>query len=74
MWKKLELRKLHNMLITAQSGRFCEKYKRRRPDSNRGMEVLQTSALPLGYGAAFWKCEELQIRRIHFNDLAFMRV
>jgi hypothetical protein len=25
---------------------------RRRPDSNRGMEVLQTSALPLGYVAA----------------------
>ena len=24
---------------------------RRRPDSNRCMEVLQTSALPLGYGA-----------------------
>jgi hypothetical protein len=26
--------------------------KRRHPDSNRGMEVLQTSALPLGYAAA----------------------
>ncbi len=26
--------------------------KRRRPDSNRGIKVLQTSALPLGYGAA----------------------
>src|SRR5690606_41366656 len=25
---------------------------RRRPESNRRMEVLQTSALPLGYGAA----------------------
>ncbi len=26
--------------------------ERRRPDSNRGIKVLQTSALPLGYGAA----------------------
>lgn len=26
--------------------------KRRHPDSNWGMEVLQTSALPLGYAAA----------------------
>jgi hypothetical protein len=26
-------------------------YKRRHPDSNWGMEVLQTSALPLGYAA-----------------------
>ena len=26
---------------------------RRRPDSNRCMKVLQTSPLPLGYGAAF---------------------
>jgi hypothetical protein len=25
--------------------------KRRHPDLNRGIEVLQTSALPLGYGA-----------------------
>jgi hypothetical protein len=25
--------------------------ERRRADSNRRMEVLQTSALPLGYGA-----------------------
>ena len=25
--------------------------KRRHPDSNRGIKVLQTSALPLGYGA-----------------------
>lgn len=25
--------------------------ERRRPDSNRGMMVLQTIALPLGYGA-----------------------
>jgi len=28
--------------------------ERRRPDSNRGIKVLQTSALPLGYGAAVW--------------------
>ncbi len=27
------------------------KEKRRHPDSNRGIEVLQTSALPLGYAA-----------------------
>ncbi len=26
--------------------------RRRHPDLNRGMEVLQTSALPLGYAAA----------------------
>ena len=29
----------------------CRKVWRRRPDLNRRMEVLQTSALPLGYGA-----------------------
>ena len=29
----------------------CRKDWRRRPDLNRRMEVLQTSALPLGYGA-----------------------
>jgi hypothetical protein len=28
-----------------------ERCKRRHPDSNRGVEVLQTSALPLGYAA-----------------------
>ncbi len=28
---------------------------RRHPDLNRGIKVLQTSALPLGYGALF--CE-----------------
>jgi hypothetical protein len=27
--------------------------ERRRADSNRRMEVLQTSALPLGYGASY---------------------
>jgi hypothetical protein len=27
--------------------------ERRRSESNRRMEVLQTSALPLGYGAIF---------------------
>jgi hypothetical protein len=32
---------------TVQLG-TCE---RRHPDSNRGVEVLQTSALPLGYAA-----------------------
>ena len=26
---------------------------RRHPESDRGMKVLQTSALPLGYGAEF---------------------
>ncbi len=30
---------------------FLAVFKRRRPDSNRRMEVLQTSALPLGYVA-----------------------
>jgi len=27
--------------------------ERRHPDSNRGVEVLQTSALPLGYAAFY---------------------
>jgi hypothetical protein len=31
---------------------FACLHERRRPDSNRGIKVLQTSALPLGYGAA----------------------
>jgi hypothetical protein len=31
--------------------RQCPENQRRRTESNRRMEVLQTSALPLGYGA-----------------------
>ena len=31
--------------------RLDEKIWRRHPDLNRGIEVLQTSALPLGYSA-----------------------
>jgi hypothetical protein len=31
--------------------KFRDSSLRRHPDSNRGMEVLQTSALPLGYAA-----------------------
>src|SRR5690349_13044491 len=33
------------------SPEWTEGIWRRRPELNRGMEVLQTSALPLGYGA-----------------------
>jgi hypothetical protein len=34
-----------------KTGERPEKDWRTRPDLNRGMEVLQTSALPLGYGS-----------------------
>ena len=36
--------------------------ERRRTESNRRMEVLQTSALPLGYGAGDGECNRL----LHF--------
>ena len=39
-------------LTTGARERGCVSAWRPRPDSNRGMEVLQTSALPLGYAAS----------------------
>ena len=33
---------------------FVKTHWRHHPDSDRGIKVLQTSALPLGYGAIFW--------------------
>ena len=47
------------MAIATQNRRLLAFRKRRRPDSNRGMEVLQTSALPLGYGAESASVTEL---------------
>ncbi len=38
-------------LAVGDTREFLRKVWRRRPDLNRRMEVLQTSALPLGYGA-----------------------
>ena len=34
---------------------------RRRPDSNRGIAVLQTAALPLGYAALYNDLNRLQL-------------
>ena len=34
---------------------------RRHPDLNWGIKVLQTSALPLGYGAIFLRFRELNL-------------
>ena len=51
---------------------------RRRPDSNRCMEVLQTSALPLGYGAAHSRSYHDHARVVnesrHGRDFVRLRV
>src|SRR5437867_11597469 len=48
------------MVHTLHPLRGCCAAKRRRSESNRRIEVLQTSALPLGYGArGLGKCPEL---------------
>jgi hypothetical protein len=46
-WRKIASEEAAEGRGKKESGR-C---KRRHPDSNRGVEVLQTSALPLGYAA-----------------------
>jgi hypothetical protein len=38
-------------------------WERRRADSNRRMEVLQTSALPLGYGAEGLKAGSAELAK-----------
>src|SRR5438445_13736899 len=38
-------------LWTPRGGWYRDRHQRRRSESNRRIEVLQTSALPLGYGA-----------------------
>src|SRR3989441_11277504 len=53
--------------------RDCCAAKRRRSESNRRIEVLQTSALPLGYGARrvsnfTWEFEFLNPHRGHDLD------
>ena len=40
---------------------------RRHPDLNRGIEVLQTCALPLGYGAGFGAEDEIRTRDIRLG-------
>jgi hypothetical protein len=45
-------------------------FSRRHPDLNRGMEVLQTSALPLGYGATF---AIIYLTKILYKILPFRR-
>ena len=37
---------------------------RHHPDLNRGIKVLQTSALPLGYGALYKKTHNFKILRL----------
>ena len=39
-------------------------YWRHHPESDRGIKVLQTSALPLGYGAGEWKNEKMLLMKI----------
>jgi hypothetical protein len=40
------------------------RWERRHPDSNRGVEVLQTSALPLGYAACCQMIHGGKVRNI----------
>ena len=44
-------------------------YWRRHPDLNWGIKVLQTSALPLGYGA-IGAVDEIRTRDIHLGKVA----
>ena len=44
-------KRLKNEKNAQKTGRFF--FWRHHPDLNRGIKVLQTSALPLGYGAVF---------------------
>src|SRR6266576_7129483 len=48
-WLGVPLRRTARLQI--DSGRASRRWERRRSESNRRIEVLQTSALPLGYGA-----------------------
>ena len=73
-------------LIQTNEGLF----KRRHPDLNRGIKVLQTSALPLGYGAKislekislifFWKIKhpraayEARTRYLHLGKVALYQM
>ena len=40
------------------------------PDSNRGIKVLQTFALPLGYGTECGAVDEIRTRDIHLGKVA----
>ena len=39
-----------------------KKFWRRHPDSNRGIKVLQTSALPLGYAAFIFPKKQAHVQ------------
>ncbi len=40
------------------------------PDLNRGIKVLQTFALPLGYGTVCGAVDEIRTRDIHLGKVA----
>ncbi len=42
---------------------------RRHPDLNRGMKVLQTLALPLGYSANYGAGNEIRTRDVHLGKV-----
>ena len=42
---------------------------RRHPDLNRGMKVLQTLALPLGYSAEYGAGNEIRTRDVHLGKV-----
>ena len=49
--------------------------KRRHPDSNRGIKVLQTSALPLGYAAQDIKAgNETRTRDSHLGKVVLYQL
>ena len=43
---------------------------RRHPESDRGIKVLQTFALPLGYGTECGAVDEIRTRDIHLGKVA----
>ncbi len=75
---RLPARHKSTMRVPARVGRqgmVREKKKRRHPDSNRGIKVLQTSALPLGYGARYKKAgNETRTRDSHLGKVVLYQL
>ena len=47
----------------------CFSFWRRHPDLNRGVKVLQTLALPLGYSAEYGAGNEIRTRDVHLGKV-----
>ena len=64
----------HNKTAVLSNGCFAAPSQairwRCHPDSNRGIKVLQTFALPLGYGTVCGAVDEIRTRDIHLGKVA----